>query len=62
MTDEDVQVFPPAPDPTGDGSVDALTGRLTDLPALPVEDHNTLYTDLHNDLLAELNADPTEGP
>lgn len=60
MTGEDAPLFPPAPEPTGDGSVDALTNRLAALPDLPVDDHNTLYTGLHNDLLAELNADPTE--
>ncbi|MBP2217464.1 hypothetical protein [Arthrobacter sp. CAN_C5] len=60
MTDDDAPVFPPAPDPTGDSSVDALTGRLTALHDLPVDEHNALYTGLHNDLLGELNADPAE--
>ena len=40
----------------------AIAG-LFDLPGLPVEDHETVYNGLHDELLAALNSDPAEtGP
>lgn len=50
--------FPRRAETSGDTSVDGLTAHLADIPGLPIEDHNRLYTGLHDGLLAELNADP----
>lgn len=36
----------------------AIAG-LFDLPGLPVEDHETVYNGLHDELLAALNSDPS---
>ncbi|MBG6181575.1 hypothetical protein [Arthrobacter sp. CAN_A1] len=58
-TDDDGPVFPPVTDGTGDASVDGLTVRLADLHGLGTDEHNALYTGLHDGLLAELNADPS---
>jgi hypothetical protein len=35
--------------------------RLGTLPQLPVEEHETVYNELHDGLLAALNAQPTDG-
>lgn len=35
--------------------------RLESLPQLPVEDQEAAYDALHDDLLAALNADPSDG-
>ncbi|MHA7156029.1 hypothetical protein [Arthrobacter sp. TMN-50] len=58
-TDDDGPAFPPGTGGTGDPSVDGLTSRMASIPELPIDAHNTLYTGLHDGLLAELNADPS---
>jgi len=62
MTDEhaaaeDAPVFPAGAGITGDTSVDGLITHLAGIPGLPIDEHNALYTGLHDGLLAELNAD-----
>ncbi|MHA7295070.1 hypothetical protein [Arthrobacter sp. HLT1-21] len=58
-TDDDAPVFPSGVDISGDPSVDGLTASLADIPAVATDEHNALYTGLHDGLLAELNADPS---
>ena len=58
-TDDDGPAFPAVTDGTGDASVDGLTARLAAIPDLATDEHNALYTGLHDGLLAELNADPS---
>jgi hypothetical protein len=41
--------------PGGDASVDAVLGRLADIPELPVSGHAEAYSDLHDALLDALN-------
>lgn len=57
----------PAPDGTGlatagvnDRTVAEAIKRLESLPHLPVEDQEAAYNELHDDLLAALNADPAD--
>jgi hypothetical protein len=35
--------------------------RLNSLPQIPVAEHEAAYNDLHDELLAALNAEPTDG-
>lgn len=41
---------------TGDDSVDAIVGQLRDLPRLPTAAHTEAYAQVHEELLAELDA------
>lgn len=41
--------------PGGDASVDAVLGRLADIPELPVSRHAPAYSGLHDALLDALN-------
>ena len=59
-TVDDGPVFPFPADATGDTTVDGLTANLVGIPDLPIADHNNLYAELHDGLLAELNADPPD--
>jgi len=34
--------------------------RLLDIPGLPTADHETVYNELHDELLAALNSDPID--
>jgi hypothetical protein len=43
-----------------DKHVARAMGRLQEIPRLPAADHETLYSRLHDDLLAALNSDPTD--
>jgi hypothetical protein len=70
LTEPDDAPARPAPEwpqPGGQDITDpevaqAIAG-LFDLPGLPVEDHETVYNGLHDELLAALNSDPAEsGP
>jgi hypothetical protein len=42
----------------GDPSVDALLTALDGLPEIPVRDHETIYSELHDALLETLNEEP----
>lgn len=50
--------WPAQADPTGDAAVDAILAPLTDLQQLPALAHTHAYTELHDGLLAELDAAP----
>lgn len=60
----------PAPDGAGpaggagvnDQVVAEAIERLEALPHLPVEEQEAAYIELHDDLLAALNADPADAP
>ncbi|WP_035781473.1 hypothetical protein [Arthrobacter sp. H14] len=41
---------------TGDGNVDNILARLQDLPQLPSSEHTEAYTEVHDQLMAELDA------
>lgn len=41
---------------TGDGNVDNILARLQDLPRLPSSEHTEAYTEVHDQLMAELDA------
>ncbi|GAB3524447.1 hypothetical protein [Arthrobacter monumenti] len=41
---------------TGDGNVDNILARLQDLPRLPSSEHTEAYTEVHDQLKAELDA------
>jgi hypothetical protein len=43
-----------------DPRVAQAMARLQEIPRLPAVDHETLYSRLHDDLLAALNSDPTD--
>lgn len=40
-----------------DPGMAALLGRLDEVPGLPVADHNSVYTEVHDALLEALNED-----
>lgn len=54
------RVWPEAGAPTADPAVDAALEPLGTLADLPVAGHHSVYAALHEGLLAELNADPSE--
>jgi hypothetical protein len=62
--DATAQPAPEWPQPGGmdltDPRVAQAVARLFDMPGLPVPDHGTVYDDLHDELLAALNADPAD--
>lgn len=62
--DATAQPAPEWPQPGGmdltDPRVAQAVARLFDMPGLPVPDHVTVYDDLHDELLAALNADPAD--
>lgn len=43
-----------------DPQVAQAIARLRDLPGLPAADHETVYNELHDDLLAALNSDTAD--
>lgn len=67
LTEPDDATAQPAPEWPQPGGVDLTdprvaqaVARLFDMPGLPVPDHGTVYDDLHDELLAALNADPAD--
>jgi hypothetical protein len=48
--------WPALPGPTGDESVDAILADLSGVPGLPAAGQAALYEQLHDDLLADLDA------
>ena len=54
------RTWPQADTGIADPAVAALAEPLTGLASLPVPDHSAVYAALHDGLLAELNADPSE--
>ncbi|MDQ0212853.1 MULTISPECIES: hypothetical protein [Arthrobacter] len=42
---------------TGDAAVDSALGRLAGVSAAPVAEHSGLYAEIHDSLLAALDAD-----
>jgi len=42
----------------GDPSVDAVLAALEGVPAMPVADHEAVYSELHDALLETLNEEP----
>ena len=40
-----------------DATVQAILGRVRDIPALPVSEHPAAYAEMHDSLLAALNED-----
>ena len=44
---------------TTDPQVARAMARLLDIPGLPTADHETVYNELHDELLAALNSDPS---
>lgn len=55
--DEDT-AWPDAADPTGDAGVDQILATLPGLPQLPALEHTQAYTEMHDGLLAQLDAAP----
>lgn len=53
---------PQPPVPTGDSAVDSLLEELSALDYTPVSTHGAMYADLHEGLLAALNADGNTPP
>lgn len=45
---------------TEDSAVNSAVAALEKIPELPTAEHHTVYTALHDRLLAELNAEPPE--
>ena len=45
---------------TTDPQVARAMVRLLDIPGLPTADHETVYNELHDELLAALNSDPID--
>ncbi|MFH5880674.1 hypothetical protein [Arthrobacter sp. NA-172] len=43
--------------PTGDPAVDAALERLAGVPSLPVAEHGGTYAEIHDSLMAALDAD-----
>ncbi|MGW9415273.1 hypothetical protein [Arthrobacter cupressi] len=54
--------WPDPPDATGDPLVDTVAAGLADLPAAPVEEHLSRYTDIHDALLSALDTEEHAGP
>lgn len=52
--------WPSARAQTADPAVNAALAALGTIPGTPVPEHHAVYTALHDGLLAELNADPSE--
>ncbi|NKX56814.1 hypothetical protein [Arthrobacter mobilis] len=48
--------WPALPGPTGDGNVDGILADLAQLPGLPTGEHAAHYEQIHDDLLADLDA------
>lgn len=46
-----------APTSTSDAAVDRVLQQLNDLRNLPLPEQSTVYTDIHDQLLAELDAE-----
>ncbi|MEJ1180218.1 hypothetical protein ACFC25_19745 [Pseudarthrobacter sp. NPDC055928] len=46
---------------TGDPSVAAVLAALEGVPAMPVADHEAVYSELHDALLETLNEEPAAG-
>jgi hypothetical protein len=46
---------------TADAAVDAILARLEEVGGSQTADHDAIYASIHDELLAELNADP-QGP
>ncbi|WP_258805524.1 hypothetical protein [Pseudarthrobacter sp. NS4] len=68
LTEPDEAAAQPSPDwprPDGAGVTDPVVAqsmaRLDPLPRLPVAEHEAAYNDLHDELLAALNAEPADG-
>ncbi|HKU30144.1 hypothetical protein [Arthrobacter sp. NyZ413] len=49
--------WPPEAVRTGDPEVDAALAHLQDLPETPVAEHGGVYADLHDALMAALDAE-----
>ena len=43
-----------------DPQVARAVARLSDIPGLPASDHEVVYNELHDELLAALNSDPID--
>ncbi|MDQ0769762.1 hypothetical protein QF031_002511 [Pseudarthrobacter defluvii] len=43
-----------------DPQVGRAMARLLDIPGLPAADHESVYNELHDELLAALNSDPID--
>ncbi|MCG2623798.1 hypothetical protein LVY72_18040 [Arthrobacter sp. I2-34] len=48
--------WPAQPDPTGDESVDGILAELSELPELSMSGQAERYDQIHDDLLADLDA------
>lgn len=48
--------WPAQPDPTGDESVDGILAELSELPGLSMAGQAERYDQIHDDLLADLDA------
>lgn len=63
--DAPAQPFPDWPPASAAGVTDPVVARalarLEVLPQAPVGDHEAAYSQLHDDLLAALDADPADG-
>ena len=55
---ESAVAWPEAPAATGDEPVDAALLRLREISLDPVTGHSEVYAELHDSLLAALNAEP----
>jgi hypothetical protein len=49
-------VWPAPPDPTGDESVDGILAELSELPGLSMAEQAARYEQIHDELLADLDA------
>ncbi|MCX2748034.1 hypothetical protein OOZ51_09400 [Arthrobacter sp. MI7-26] len=43
--------------PIGDAAVDSTLERLADIPSLPVAEHSGMYAEIHDSLMAALDAE-----
>ncbi|WAH97965.1 hypothetical protein [Arthrobacter sp. MMS18-M83] len=43
--------------PTGDAAVDSTLERLADIPSVPVAEHSGMYAEIHDSLMAALDAE-----
>lgn len=43
--------------PTGDEGVDSALAQLQEIPAAPVAEHSNVYAEIHDSLLAALDAE-----